>query len=80
MSMNIHFETKNGHHVECNFQTPTDLSYKLLRESDRQKRVDIFLQYLKDRGICKDWDDWNHWIIQDTVTKLLDTDLILEVY
>ena len=47
MSMNLHFKVKGGAgFVDFPFQTPTTLSYAVLAESDREKRLKLIREYL----------------------------------
>ena len=49
MSMNLIFETKNGHLVDFPFQTPTDLTYEVLRYDNQYFQYCVLDHYVKER-------------------------------
>ena len=50
MSMNLIFETKDGHVVDFPFQTPTELTYKVLNEESQELRIKLV------KGQIDRWD------------------------
>lgn len=58
MSMNLIYEhiDEDGEYVACSdfpFQSPTDLTYKVLATNDKAEQIKIMREYLD----CKDWGD-----------------------
>jgi hypothetical protein len=47
MSMNLIFEVKGSSaYVDFPFQTPTDLTYAVIREKDIEKRIELIRNFL----------------------------------
>jgi len=73
MSMNLAFLTNNKNHIEFPFQTPTSLSYAVMKEKTRENRLKLILEYIDNT-----YDKTYTQNIKEECTKmLLDQSLTL---
>jgi DNA integrity scanning protein DisA with diadenylate cyclase activity len=62
--MNLTFQTKDGvGRVEFPFQTPTSLTYAVLKKETNEERLLLIGQYLKEQ-------DWSESDIQETLEEI----------
>ena len=69
--MNLMFEVKGSTaYVDFPFQTPTDLTYAVIREKDIEKRIQLVKDYIKNI-------DDNTYLIEECETLMRDEKLEL---
>ena len=83
MSLNLCFSTiPGGHHVEFPFQTPTELTHKVLKLKTNEERVQAIEQYFHAMGYFKpneyDTIEWATDTLQECKRMINDPTLILE--
>ena len=69
MSMNLYFYSKiHNLDVDFPFQTPTELSYEVLREKSNKKRLEIIKIYIEENYDDKEYQQY----ILNKISDLLD--------
>jgi hypothetical protein len=76
MSMNLAFRTRKYHYVEFPFQTPTDLSYKVLNTKTTKARLEHIENYLKETFLDQ---ETIQNLLEQTKSMFEDPDLILDI-
>jgi len=74
MSMNLCFKFKK-HHIDFPFQTPTVLSYDVMKETTREKRFEVVKKYIHE--IYTEDSTYANHIINECKDMMLDPDLTL---
>lgn len=77
MSMNLMFNVKGSTaYVDFPFQTPTDLTYAVIREKDIDKRVQLVKDYIK-KSFKDNKNDYVISLIEECKTLMRDEKLEL---
>lgn len=63
MSMNLYFEDESGTLHDFPFQTPTDLTWEIVKLEDKTEQYNALCSYIA----CTEWEEWHKEHVKDSI-------------